>query len=386
MRLRILILVTHLLGAGHLTRAAALACAAARAGHQVTLVTGGMPNPLVETGGVALVQLPPVRAPLGDFTALRDADGRAAGPGLLAARREALLAAHAESRPDVVVTELFPFGRRVLAAEFQALIEAADASPCRPVVLASVRDILVAPDRPAKVAATHATIRRHYDAVLVHGEPGLVPLEASWPVDEELRPKLRYTGYVGPGTAGPAPPAAAEPVVLVSGGSSAAALPLYRAALAAAARSPALRWHVLVGAGVDEDAFRDLRARAGPNGVVERARADFRDLMIKSAVFVGQAGYNTVMDIVATQARAVLVPFEQGRETEQRLRAAALSERSLATLVTEARLEPRALHDAVATELGRKRAAAPFVRQDGAAETVRIVEEIRARRAGGAAA
>ena len=41
---RVLIVVTHLLGAGHLTRASALARAFMRAGHEVTVVTGGMPT------------------------------------------------------------------------------------------------------------------------------------------------------------------------------------------------------------------------------------------------------------------------------------------------------------------------------------------------------
>ncbi len=39
-----------------------------------------------------------------------------------------------------------------------------------------------------------------YDAVLVHGDPALAPLDLSWPVDERLRPLLRYTGYVDEGT------------------------------------------------------------------------------------------------------------------------------------------------------------------------------------------
>jgi predicted glycosyltransferase len=54
----VLILVTHLLGVGHLTRAAALGRGLAAAGHRVTLVTGGRPAPLVATDGMRVVQLP----------------------------------------------------------------------------------------------------------------------------------------------------------------------------------------------------------------------------------------------------------------------------------------------------------------------------------------
>ncbi|MDB5591785.1 glycosyltransferase [Enterovirga sp.] len=375
---RILIVVTHLLGAGHLTRAAALARAAARSGHRVTLVSGGMPSRLVSTDGVELIQLPPVRAPLADFTALQDEGGHPVRPERLAARQAMLLEALATTRPDVVVTELFPFGRRVLAAEFMALIEAARSSTPRPGIVASVRDILVAPERPAKLARTEDLVQRHYDAVLVHGDPALVPLEASWPVGAELRQRLRYTGYVdNDGEPGPVGSPSPDPaLVLVSGGSSAASLPVYRTALAAAAETPRLRWQVLVGHGVAEQEFRSLQGSARAGVTVERARPDFRTLMRKSAVFVGQAGYNTVMDIVATQARAVLVPFEQGRETEQRLRASALAERGLATLLPEAELDAASLAGAVLAALSRTPPRFPALRLDGATETVRCLEEL----------
>ena len=59
--MRVLIAVTHLLGAGHLTRAAALARAFVEAGHDAMLVSGGVPAPMVRLDGVRLVQLPPLR-------------------------------------------------------------------------------------------------------------------------------------------------------------------------------------------------------------------------------------------------------------------------------------------------------------------------------------
>ena len=90
---RILIAVTHLLGAGHLTRAAALARAFAGAGHTVTLVSGGMPVALPRLDGVRLVQLPPLRIVGTAFTTLLDPDGAPVSAERLAARRDGLVAA-----------------------------------------------------------------------------------------------------------------------------------------------------------------------------------------------------------------------------------------------------------------------------------------------------
>ena len=156
MTLRIFIAVTHLLGAGHLTRAAALARALAGAGHETTLVSGGMPFALIAGAGFEFVQLPPVRTAGSDFRALLDEAGHAIATERLARRRTMLLEAFRAAKPDVVITELFPFGRRVLAKEFIALLEEAHRRKPRPLVVSSARDILVAPAKPERVAENGA--------------------------------------------------------------------------------------------------------------------------------------------------------------------------------------------------------------------------------------
>jgi predicted glycosyltransferase len=379
MRLRVLIAVTHLLGIGHIARAAAVGRAFAEAGHRVTLLTGGLASRLVPLDGLEVVQLPPVQARPGDFRTLLDAAGQPVTPDLLRARKDVMLQCLGRVRPDVVATELFPFGRRGLADEFSALLAAAHAMLPRPLVVSSVRDILVAPDRPAKIAEAHARLARFYDAVLVHGDRDLVPLEASWPLDAASAAMLRYTGYVD---GLPAPVfAGARSGVLVSGGGSGAGLPLYQAALAAARLVPEQPWRILVGHGVDEQAFGKLARGASGNLTVERARPGFRDLLAKAQVSVSQAGYNTVVDLLRTGTRSVLVPFEAGQETEQRRRAESLALHRLASLVREASLSGEALAEAVRTMIDADPPPGTRIRLDGAAESVRIVEGMMAARA-----
>jgi predicted glycosyltransferase len=369
--LSVLIAVTHLLGAGHLTRAAALARAFARAGHAATLVSGGMPAPLVSTEGARLVQLPPVRTAGTDFSKLLDESGAPVRPERLAARRRMLLDALEEARPDVVITELFPFGRRVLAAEFAALVEAARAR--RPLIAASVRDILAWP-KPERVAEAHRQLADSYDAVLVHGDPRLAPLDLSWPMDEEIAPLLHYTGYVDEG--GPAErPSGERRVILVSGGSSAAALPLYEAALGAARVVPK-PWRILVGPGVPQEDFERLRRAAPGHAAIERARPDFRVLLGQAAVSVSQAGYNTAVDLLRARVPTVLVPFEAGHETEQRLRAECLAKLGIARVLPEAELSADALAAEIRAALAQPPSSAPDVRLDGAETTVALVERL----------
>ncbi|MCJ2073677.1 glycosyl transferase family 28 [Methylobacterium sp. J-030] len=378
--MRVLITVTHLLGAGHLTRAAALARTFAAAGHTVMLISGGVPSPLVRLDAVRVVQLPPLHIVGTAFSALLKPDGEPADAEWLARRRALMLDAFETFAPDAVLTELFPFGRRALGAEFLALVEAAHTAVPRPLILASVRDILVAPTRPERIALAHARVAAFYDAVLVHGDPALVPLEASWPLDTATARKLRYTGYVDEGMR-PAP-AAARAGVLAAAGSGPAGLLLLRAAADAARQRPDLDWRILAGHGVPEAALSEI-GRGLAEGVLGRARADYRTLLADAALSVSQCGYNTATDILAAAVPAVLVPFEAGGETEQRLRAEHLAARGLARVLPEAALSAATLLRAVETQLAAAPPGFHGIDLGGAARTVEIVERLYADRSGG---
>ncbi|MGO4526220.1 glycosyltransferase [Microvirga sp. 2MCAF35] len=370
----VLIAVTHLLGAGHLTRAAALARAFARKGHATTLVSGGTPARLADLENVTFVQLPPLRTAGTDFRTLLDEDFRPVDEAYLDGRRILLLDTLKAVRPDILITELFPFGRRILADEFSALLDAARRMDPHPLVLCSIRDILVASSKASRIEETHERVLRDYDAVLVHGDPELAPLEASWPVDERIRPLIRYTGYVDENEA--LVPRTHRQGIVVSGGSSAASLPLYRAALEAARDIADRPWRILIGRGVAEAEFLTLRESAPAHVTVERARPDFRTLLSGAELSVSQAGYNTAVDLLRCGVKSVLVPFEAGNETEQRLRAERLAALGLAEIVPEAELSPRNLADAIWRGLARPPSPAPAISLNGAMQTVALAESL----------
>ncbi|CAM5775713.1 hypothetical protein LMIY3S_05163 [Labrys miyagiensis] len=369
----VLILVTHLLGVGHLSRAGALARGLASAGYRVTLVSGGRPAPLVVRDGIEFVQLPSVHCVGVDFRTLLGADGMPITDETRQVRIDAILAALEACNPDAVITETYPFGRRQLASEFRALLEAARRRPKPAAILASIRDILNPPAKQSRAAEAEEILARYYDGVLVHGDGTVTPLSASWPTSRALERQLIYTGYIAD-TA----PSAVAPVpsheILVSGGGSAASLPLYRAAIEAAdildRPNP---WRVLVGHGVPQGDFEALAAMAGPKVEVERARPDFPALLAGAALSVSQAGYNTMIDLGRAGVPAVVVPFEQGKEAEQRLRAERFHTLGLAGIVAEAELTPRRLAAEVAATLDRPRATIAFPGTGGVANSLRAI-------------
>lgn len=380
---RVLIVVTHLLGIGHLVRASLLARALTQAGCSVTLASGGMPRVGAREERFRFVQLPPVRIEGTDFRNLLDAQGRPMPEAELAARLTLLTALTREMRPDLVITEHFPFGRRQLASEFLAVIEAAREVNPACLILSSIRDVLVAPTRVDRLAEAAERVARLFDGVLVHGDASFLPLEASWPVGPELATKLHYTGYLAePPRARVDEPRILSGEVLVSGGGSAAALPLFEAAIVAAGRDERRRWRILVGHGVAEPLFVSLGQRAPANVSVERARPDFPALLATCAVSVSQCGYNTVLDLLQARRPAVVVPFDAGNETEQALRGAALEKAGIARMLRggPAGLDAKRLAAAVTAMLDEASRPALAVDLDGARGCVVAIARLLAAR------
>ena len=172
----------------------------------------------------------------------------------------------------------------------------------------------------------------------------------------------------------------ADGTILVSGGGSAAALPLFETALAAAGLLPERPFHLLIGPGVPEADFAALRQSAPDNAVVERARPDFPALLAACALSISQAGYNTALDLLQAGRPALLVPFDAGNETEQALRAAALERAGLARVVKLAE-GPQALTAAIEAALTRGDPPAAKVDLDGAAGSVAAITRLLASRA-----
>ena len=378
----VLIYVQHLLGIGHLRRAAVIARALASAGLKTDLVTGGPPVPGLEVGAARVHQLAPIRSRDARFTGLVDAEGRELDEAFKAARRDRLLALYETLGPRVLITELFPFGRRQLRFELLPLIDAARRQPRRPWILSSVRDILNEATRPEKTAWILETLKSRFDQVLVHGDPALVRLEESFGPAAEVAGKLRYTGYVVDSTPQPAE-GPGEGEVLVSAGGGAVAAPLLEAALEAQALS-GLRgrtWRLLVGRNLPEAAFRELVAKAPANVVVEPARPDFVARLARARLSISQAGYNTVIELVQAGVPGIVVPFAGDGETEQRMRARVFRDRGLLTMV-----EPEALSGATLAA-AIDRIAEPgnvvdppdrAIALDGAARTAEIVSGLAA--------
>jgi len=371
--MRVLICVTHLLGTGHLSRALTLGRAFARQGHSVDLVSGGGGVANLDYSDVSLHQLPPVKSDGVNFTDLLDAENRPVNQEYLQDRVDILCRILRDTAPDVLITELFPFGRRILAAEFTAMLKTAHSLPRRPRVFCSIRDILAPPSKPEKVAQTGQRITQYYDAVLVHSDPEQTPLETSWPVTPALSAKLAYTGYVAPPVPDAHPLGTGAGEVLVTAGGGSVGEALFTVAVEAA-KLDDRPWRLLVGGADAAQQISRLQALAGAHTIIEPTRPDFRQMLHHAAAAVAMCGYNTAMDLLQTGTPAVFVPFDAGGEVEQGLRAQSLARHSQFAVVKTADLTPEALLAGLSKVVRHDPPSRNHF--DGANEAVRIVTRV----------
>ena len=108
-----------------------------------------------------------------------------------------------------------------------------------------------------------------------------------------------------------------------------------------------LSWRLLAGPNSPETEFRALASRLPEGVIIERYRQEFPQMLRRCRVSVSQAGYNSILDILAARVAAVVVPFASERETEQSLRAEALAARGILELVRESELSPERLAGAI---------------------------------------
>jgi predicted glycosyltransferase len=362
---RVFFHVQHLLGIGHIRRAAVLARTLAASGFDVLLVSGGAPLKL-DLGRARFHQLPPVRARDEGLRELSRLDGTPLDEAFKSDRVRSLLELFRAEQPDILMTEQFPFGRTQLRFELLPLLQAARERRPKPRVVSSVRDVVRRSVSPQRVHETLALLRA-FDTVLIHGDPKVIGFERSFAAWDAIRDRAAYTGYVA--DLAHADGAAGKDEVIVSVGGGAVGAPLIEAAAAARAKT-ALAGHIwrLLG-GANE-------RRTVDGMVVEPARPDFRTLLRNATLSISQAGYNTVVETLACADRAVLVPFGTARETEQTDRASWLAERGLVVCLPAEALAPDTLAAAVGRALqGPSIRSFPPCDLNGAATTAALLHQ-----------
>ena len=377
----------HAMGMGHLIRSFALAEAFAEKFHVIFLNGGAIPHGLKRPETIEIVDLPALGLAMdGSLVSRNENQSTAASRNM---RREIILDTFRKARPQVLLIELFPFGRKKFANELLPLLEEANRlGPQAPLTLCSLRDILVEQRKDQFAHETRASllVNHYFDAVLVHADAKFIRLEETFHPKKPLAVPIHYTGFVFAEKAQSAKSPEKSRRILVSAGGGIAGGQLLRTAIEAHEilwEKIALPMTVIAGPFLPEDEWQKLQRMAERQTGLELKRSvpDLCAELRAATVSVSQCGYNTTMDLLSTGVPALVVPFLIDGEDEQMNRARRLESLGLLRAINPKQADATTLAAEIQKLLDFKPSRATFD-LNGAQNTANLVEKLLRERAG----
>lgn len=394
--MRTVIYSQHVLGMGHLFRC--LELARALAPDDVLLVTGGAHVDIPLPENVRTLPLPPLMMDA-DFKQLLPADKNGALlhvseeelERIKHQRRERLLAGLLEFAPDILLVELYPFGRKAFAFELDpALALLRNGALPHAKAVCSLRDILVEKTNPEKYEnRVLQRLNGAFDALLVHSDPGVVSLDATFSRTAEITPEVHHTGYVAPAISREEGRAVRQelnlddshPLIVLSAGSGGVGARVLHATVEASlllAQETAHALCVFTGPYLPEEEYAALQTRAAhaPWVRLRRFTPGLAPWLRAADLSVSLAGYNTVMALLAAQTFGLVRTFDQNRE--QRMRAELLQQRGALQILEHEDLAPRRLA-ALMRDALNKSIPADIVDINGARSSAQVLRSLHSR-------
>lgn len=350
----------------------------------VLLITG---SPVAERfprrPGIDLVPLPGVtKDHLGRYCSADDDS-----PIEEVLRRRGVIAADAvrAHRPAVVLVDHSPTG---LDGELRAMLDELAPDRRRPTLVLGMREIIDDVDRVRadwERSGAFDAIAHRYDHVLVYGDPTIETTAHELGLEAISRGPVEYVGYVARTMPSHSPPSdTARPRILVTVGGGADGrrlLDTYARALAGLGPSADFTSTILTGpmlSAPDRAEIEHQLRATGADIELEMFTNSPETLMASSTGVIAMGGYNTVTELMALGAPALIVPREFPRR-EQRLRAERLGDVGAIDWELDEFLTARRLRTFVTTarRAGTRR---PIVDLDGVRTTAeRIAAMVRER-------
>ena len=366
----------HLLGVGHVHRAKRLIEGFHEAGILVDVIYGGEKIPSLQLKADSIGYLSPIKSADNAYSSYLDEDGNPLTKGYQEKRKSELLNIFEKLNPDAILIEAFPFGRRIIRHEMHAFLQAASLRSPRPIIVSSVRDILQERKKPQRIEETVGWINSYFDKILVHSDPNIIELDATFPSANQIKNKINYTGFVIPENK--TKPIGDDYDILVSAGGGAFGGSLMEMALAAAHEASERQWSLVTGPNLEEEIYAKLHRNKPDNVTLKRHVENLSSHMQHARISISQCGYNTAMDVLAAHhesaCRAVFVPYDTEGQTEQLSRAQLLENSGFAINLPQSKLTVKALLSAVKEAENLKSVEIP-VDFDGVKNSARLLKQ-----------
>ncbi|WP_026102502.1 glycosyltransferase family protein [Pleurocapsa sp. PCC 7319] len=372
----------HSLGMGHLVRSIEVARGLIPY-FQVCFINGGQ---IIEEfefpPEIEVVNIPALKTDT-EFDKLQSVDNDLTLEQVKTTRKEILLSVCDRFKPDILIVELFPFGRKRFDFELIPLLQKAKAR--KTIVVSSVRDILVTKQNQQEHELRVCNlIDQYFDLVLVHGDPNFIKLEQSFSKINTLKCPVYYTGYVSQ-------PVSQnnvldkeffpdKPLILVSVGGGRFGHGLLKCV---AQTAPLLK----------ESIPHDIKIFTGPfcplslfqrllketnnqdNISVELYSSNLLNYMQQADLSISMSGYNTTMNILSTGVKAMMMAFQGNKDQEQETRVKKLASLGRVKMIQNQDLEPEKFTQDIIDYLQHKPAQLNL-NLDGAKNTASYLSQI----------
>ncbi len=382
--MKILFYCQYVWGMGHLFRS--IEIARALSNHKVFLVAGGREIDIHLPGHIRLVRLPGLYMDE-YFTTLIPEDPDKTVEDIQTKRKQILFDLCDKQKPELLIIELYPFGRTIFGFELQPLLDAIHQGRFgKTKIVCSLRDILVEkrdPQMYEERVLTH--LNAHFDLLLIHSDPEVMPLDQTFSRMNDIKIPSVYTGFI---TQKAKPDAAKklrselaigadEKLIVASAGGGRSGYRLLTNVLEAfhlLSKIQPIRLEMFAGPFRDDDEFRKLSVHSAKGIRIRRFTQRFLDYLSAADVSVSLAGYNTCMNLLVTRIPALVYPYS--RQREQPLRVTKIKNFLPIKILQETDLSPHAMADHIQEMLGAaKRSDSMDLNLDGAANTAHYLTD-----------
>lgn len=374
--MRVLLHYTHKQTLGHTTRSASLAAALCRRGAEILVLQGGVHQPFIHFPNDCRVMDIPF-----PFDTRASFEAHAI-PTSAGKRAQFILRAAAEFKPDVFVTEFFPFGRLAYMPELLPTLRYLRKKGTR--LVSSVGyPLLIDLDRleDKTFAALHKAVFALYDMFLVHTPDQLEtpyiketirsPLLASSyaAILENLKKKIIYTGYVFPepimtgGTALTKTKTPSKTIVVSRGGGAVYSKIITTAIEAQRLINDQITTIIACGPATTSDEmaqFESCLTDSDKKRVILASHVDDLGEQLRHCqVSVSLCGYNTSVQLMRYGTPSVVVPYQNTHSktstNDQIARAKLLQEKFSNIVLDYNTLTAHSLTDAIQKQISRPR-------------------------------
>ena len=322
---------------------------ALRQDFQICFINGGevienFPIP----SGIEVINIPAIKTD-SEFKELQVVNSEQSLEEVKEIRCQKLLEIFDRFQPDVLMVELFPFGRRRFSFELIPLLDKAKAHKTE--IVSSLRDIVVTKqDQKRHEEKVCRLMNKYFDLLLIHGDGKFIKLEESFSRIKDLNCEVYYTGYVtqkiNQNSEVNIPlDIRQKPLILVSVGGGRFGHDLLESVVQTAPLlQEKLPHHIQIFTGpfIPENLFNKLQdlAQNQSNITIERYTPHLLSYMQQAELSISMSGYNTTLNILNTGVRAMMMAFTGNDDKEQMMRAKKLAQLGRVKIISPEDLPP----------------------------------------------